>query len=155
MEGHSAVNIPIILSFFGFFCAALLLMPGGCGYHDLILANKRQLVDSVLNERIEKLRPLYLSLLPKKDSPAISNEFNTVRNSLEQSLIEKTRLDSPNSDTSLKYYATYICADRYEYYHSVAELSESQKKNDTLHVPVIVLDSPAFGFDTFQGITAH
>jgi hypothetical protein len=144
-KANGPVNIPIIFSFIGFFFAALLLLPCGCGdsYHDLVLENKKALKDTLLDRRIKKLQPVYDSLLSKKDSSKAGvQEMQRVRNLLQGSINEKYRLHHSNADTNLTYYATSFSVDRILLYDTILNLGKHS--TDTVHIPVVLIDSAIF-----------
>jgi len=148
---NSSVNIPIIFSFLGFFIAALLFLPRGCGtkYYDLKLINKKEIVDTFLTRKVKKQKSLFDSLtkyVTLKDTTPQKDSFNKVKAVLRQTSTELYQLRNSNIDTNLKYYVKYLSLDRDTLYNSLVRLKDTGAILP-IKLPVTRQDSPVFIHD--------
>jgi hypothetical protein len=129
-------NAPIILAIIGFGLASIILFPRSCNkelaYHDLLLKNKKELVDTSIKTRITRLNDKLFELNTKFEAAKNADTLKLLNDSIKKTLakigvskIELNDLKYNNADTSLSYFVKYFSADRDEYRAAVEQLQDS------------------------------
>lgn len=138
-----ATNLPIIAAVTGLLYAILLLYPSWedqYTYHNLELVNKKDLVKTVINNRITALTKKAAVLAAVKPKPN-ADSIKKVEILLGQAAAELNKLDYYNADTSIKYFTRYFSADRDSFSNAISTLSSS---DTILKLPVLLSDTCSF-----------
>jgi hypothetical protein len=152
-------NLPIIAAMIGFVYAILLLYPKHGGqqtYHQLQLQNKRLLVQTVINNRINLLEGKANELQQRRPAAAPVNTTDAEQKNTAESIkkwsdslkaieqvksnavTELHRLNHNNADTGLTYFTRYFSVDRTVFLQAIKAFT----KNDTvIQLPVTLYDS--------------
>lgn len=158
-SANTASNIPIIMAFSGLFFSLIILTYGSCNnnkiYHDFSLINKKDLIDSTITERTNKIKHIYDSLSSyshieskNADSLAKKDNFKRARIALINSQKELHRFRNYNLDTSLEKYAEYISLNRDVFNHLLNSFSNDDYDSVDKSIPVEIIDTFSIIKDT-------
>lgn len=155
-------NLPIIAATLGFIYAIILLYPkDGKQYtfHQLQLQNKKELVLTVINNRIAALDKATAEVTMRKPATSIdlttteqkkaaadafkswSDSLRTIATLKGNALAEQNRLRHFNTDTSLNAYTRYFSADRESFLNAINSFPD---KDSMIQVPVSMYDTCSF-----------